>query len=385
MALNETQQLNKLLEQSHYVLVVFKPEFNVDAICSALAWKNFLEKQHKQVDVISGDFTQPKNLKFLEGIEQIKPNIAHLQKFTIKVDVSSAKIDSLSYDIKDDWLSIHLNPKEGIITKNELRTAQSAFKYDLIITINTQDLESLGDTFLNNTDLFYRIPIINIDHNSSNEHFGQINNVDLNCSSTSENIFKVMKLINETDIDKNIATSLLTGIISKTRSFKSINITPNTLNAASELMKIGADRQKIIRHLYYSRSIASLKIWGQALTHLQSEPDIGLVWTCVTRDDFIRSNASEQELDDLIHELIINSPEAKVIVLLYEMPNGSTSTKIRGIVVTDENNDAKSLIQAFEPQGNKKRAWFVVEGKALKEMENIVLENIRTTLEHLNT
>ena len=48
-------------------------------------------------------------------------------------------------------------------SKNELRTAQSGLKYDLIITVNAQDLESLGNVFFNNTDLFYKVPIINFD------------------------------------------------------------------------------------------------------------------------------------------------------------------------------------------------------------------------------
>ena len=50
MALNETQQLNKLLETSRHILVVFGPRHDLDAICGALSWKNFLEKQHRERD-----------------------------------------------------------------------------------------------------------------------------------------------------------------------------------------------------------------------------------------------------------------------------------------------------------------------------------------------
>jgi len=116
-----------------------------------------------------------------------------LQKFTIKVDISKTKIDSLSYDIKDDWLYIHLNPKQGTISKKELRTAQSSFKYDLIITLNSPDLESLGDIFENNTDLFYRVPIINIDHQAGNEHYGATNLVELNKTSAGEIVYFLFK------------------------------------------------------------------------------------------------------------------------------------------------------------------------------------------------
>lgn len=380
MALDKIQQLNKLLVSSHYILVVFSQKQAIDSICCALSWKKFLEKKYKQVDIVCSEFNGCKNLNFLKDIDNIKSALTHLQKFTIKVDVSNTKIDSLSYDIKDGWLSIHLNPVQGTIGKDELRTAQSAFKYDLIITINTPDLESLGDIFINNTDLFYRLPIINLDHNISNEHYGQLNWVEITATSTSETVYKLMKKIDDSLIDEEIATALLAGVISQTRSFKTSNITPYTLHIASELMKQGADREKIIRHLYHNRSISSLKIWGQALSHLQSDYRIGLVWTTITRDDFIRSGSNENELSEVIEELIINSPEAKVILLLYETTEQTARQKIHGLLMTDEQCDAKTLVQSLNPQGHKTKAWFIVEDKTLKQTEEEVLGIIRNNL-----
>src|SRR3989338_9246253 len=153
MSLNETQQLKQLLEKSRHILLVLNSTQNTDSICGAVAWKKWLEKQNKQVDIIADNFVLPKNLRFINGVEEIQPQISHLQKFIVRVDVTNIKIDTLSYDIKDNCLSIYLTPKQGVITKNDLRTAQSSLKYDLIITVNAQDLESLGKIFFNNTDL----------------------------------------------------------------------------------------------------------------------------------------------------------------------------------------------------------------------------------------
>src|SRR3989339_451455 len=173
--LNEIQQIKQEIENCKHVLIVFNNHENTDATASALALFSFLDKNHKSVDIACPNFLPSKNIGFLSGLKNIKSELEHLQKLIIKVDVSHAKIESISYDIKDDWLSIYLTPKNGLITKNELRTAQSSYKYDLIITLNTPELEMLGKTFLNNTDLFYRTTIINIDCNSANDRFGQIN------------------------------------------------------------------------------------------------------------------------------------------------------------------------------------------------------------------
>lgn len=378
MALNEAQQLKHLLESGKHILLVLNSTQNTDSICGAVAWKKFLEKQNKQVDIIADNFVLPKNLKFIKGAEEIQPQISHLQKFILKVDVTHVKIDTLSYDIKDNWLSIYLTPKQGILTKNELRTAQSGLKYDLIITINAQDLESLGKIFFNNTDLFYKVPVINFDNHPGNEHFGQVNFVDLTATSISETIYKTMTQLSALHIDADIATALLAGMISQTQSFKTTNVTPLTLNTASQLMNLGADREKIVKHLFRTKSISSLRIWGEALTHMESDLALGLVWTTITREDFARAGATEDELKELIDELVNNSPEAKLILLLYENTHGEN--KVHGFLSVDKQHDAKVLLQSLQPEGNKKTASFIMTNKTIKEVELEVVEKIKKML-----
>lgn len=373
---NNIQQLQKLLETSRHILAVLGDEQNNDAIAGALALKKFFNKQHKQIDLVSNNFQPPKILSFLTGLEQIKPELTHLQKFIIKVDISKNKIETISYDIKDNWLSINLTPKKGFITKNELRTAQSTYKYDLIITLNALELESLGDIFFNNTDLFYRTPIVNIDHRAGNEHFGQINLVDITATSTSEIIFKTLKQLNASHINEEIATALLTGMISQTRSFKIPNVNPNTLNVAGCLMDLGADREKIIGHLYYTKSISTLKLWGQALSNMQSDHETGLAWTVVTHDNFIRSGTHENDLKDLIHDLISSSPEIKIFLVVYEN-HTVENKKINCLLAVEKYFDALELSKSFNPSGNKKIAAFSFSDKNLKEAEETAIAEIK--------
>ncbi|MDD2758407.1 MAG: hypothetical protein PHD72_03500 [Patescibacteria group bacterium] len=372
--LDTPEQLIKLIENSRRPLIVFGKE-NDDAIAGALALNLFLTKKKKMPTVASPDFSAPTHLGFLRGVADIQPELAHLQKFTIKVDVSKTQLETLSYDVKDGWLAIHLTPKQGIITKNELRTAQSGFKYDLIFTLGAPDLEALGDIFYNNTDLFYRTPVVNIDHRAGNEHFGQLNLVDIAATSTSEIIFKLLEKIGGSEIDEPIATALLTGMIAQTRSFKTPNVTPHTLNMAGRLIDLGADREKIVRHLYRTKSIGTLKLWGQALTNLQTDRATGLVWTTLTRDDFARSGSTEADLKDLIWELIGNSPEAKLILVLFE--SSDNKNEIHGRLTVEKDFDALELLKTFKPKGNKRAAAFVVANQTLKQAEDAVLAHLR--------
>ena len=377
MAFTDIQQLHKLIDDSKNILLAFSAEKNDDHIASALAFKLFFEKQNKQTTICSHSYTTKKHLQFLPNTHEIKTNISNLQRTVIKVDLANAKMESVSYEIKDNWLSIFLTPKEGIIHKEKMQTTQTNSKFDLIITIGANDLESLGEIFFHNTDLFYKTPIINFDNHAGNEHFGQINIVETSASSNAEIIFHTLEQLSAAHIDEKIATCLLTGMISQTNSFKTLNVAPSTLNIASRLMNLGGDREKIIHNLYRTKSISSLKLWGKALNNLQHDREIGMAWTTITRDDFIRSDAGEDELHGIASELIANAPEAKIILLLHEFHDIKHAGKIRGLLTTGKDQNAFEMVAAYNPQGNKKTASFVLDEKTLNEAEKEMVEHLR--------
>ncbi len=351
MSLDENQQLQSIIQKSRHILITFPPHDGGEAIGSALALKMFLEKQNKQVDIVSDGFVLPKNLKFLPTADQIRSNLNHLQKFIIKVDVSKAPMDTISYDIKDGALSIYLTPRSGLITKNELRTAQSTYKYDLIISINSPDKESLGGIFLNNTDLFFRTPLLNIDTKTNNEHYGQINLVNLTAAGSNEIVYEIIKQNGENTITSEIATALLTSLIISTQSFKTTNVNPNTLNYASKLMALGGNREQIVHQLYQTRSLSALKIWGNALSKIKHYYDIKLVSTTLSCEDFALSGASEEDITGLGEELMTTAPEAELILIIYESPTEKGVTK--GIFISEKGRDAREILSPFSPQGSK--------------------------------
>jgi len=382
MALNETEQIKKLLEGKKDILVTFHKNSKGDAIASAVALSLYLEKLGKRVDIVCDNFSLPQNLKFLKKAGNIKDSFPHLQKFVITVDVDKTGLNELSYDIKDDKLRIFVTPKQGFLARENIRTAQSDFKYDLIFILDTQELEGLGSLYDNNTELFYNQPIVNIDHHSANEQFGQVNLVETTATSTGEVLYNLIDDMGQENISDDIATGLLTAIIANTKSFKTQNIKPHTLYLASKLMNLGADRDHIVQNLYRTRSLSTLKLWGQALSHIQQDNSLGLVWTTITRDDFIRSGAHAHELYDIVDELIRNSPEAKLILLFHEQSATDENTnRIHVILDTDKGHDAAELLKPFGlTTGGKKQATTIVTGKNLKEVEEEITKYIRKTV-----
>jgi phosphoesterase RecJ-like protein len=228
--------------------------------------------------------------------------------------------------------------------------------------------------------LFYRTPVVAIDYHVSNERYGQINAVDVTATSSSEIVYQLLRQIDENAISKEIATALLTGMIATTKSFKTANVTPQALNVASNLIKLGGERELIIQNLYRTRSLATLKLWGQALTHLKSDTAHGIVSTVITREDFIHSGAEAQDVKGVVDDLISNLPEAKVIVLLYELPHEKELNKVYGLVSSERQHDALLLTRELHGTGDKKQATFCLEGKNLHEHETAIIETIKQAL-----
>ncbi len=378
--LNEKEQFKQLVSDSHHVLVVFDNSENIDAIASALALSQFLEKMNKAVDIACSDFVIPKNINFLEGVKNIKNELTHLQKLIVKVDISNAKIENLSYDIKDNWLSIYLTPKNGLLTKNELRTAQSTYKYDLIITLETPSLENLGKIFLNNTDLFYRTNIINIDCHTTNERYGQLNYIDSNATSISEIIFQLAKHLYEPSLNEKVSTTLLTGMIAATHSFKTNNVTPLTLQLASELINHGANRERIIQNLYRTRSLSALKLWGCVLSKLKIDSSNHFAWSSISKEEFAHAGAKQDDLKDIIPELISNSPEVDMTMLLYETENKEGQKIISGILHSKKGHDTQNILKHHNPIGTKNEARFNLNNISLNDAEQTLIEEIKKSL-----
>lgn len=372
MALNEKQQIFEYINKSKHILITGKEEFDGDGVASGLGLYFFLEKINKRADLIFLETNIPENFNFLPGKEVLKNKLGELQKLIIKIEAKDAQPSELSYDKTDEGLYIYLTPKSGLLKPEHIKTESSDYKYDLIIVLGSPDLESLGKIYSQHADFFFNTPIINIDHQPNNEHFGQINIVNLNASSVSEIIFDTIHHFGEGLVDSKIATCLYTGMTVKTKSFKHINLTPNTLNIASQLITQGADRQNIIHHLYRTKSVNTLKLWGRALARLQYDDQVKIGWSQLTEKDFTLTQTKENDLKNIIDELLSETPEADIIIIFYEWEKIS-----KAIVYTTPNYDALKLTKKYESQGNKQLAKIEFPNKNILELEREVIQEIQ--------
>lgn len=365
--LTQEQQIFEQIKKANTILVTFSRASGGDAVAAGLATYLFLKKLGKKVEIVMEDDHKEKSLSFLPAKNEIKHQLDNLRKFIISLDIRHTKVGQIQYKVEAETLDFIVSPLDGFFTKEDITSKSSGFKYDLIFVLSTRDLESLGQIYDHDTEFFYQTTIINIDHQAANESFGQINVIDLNTVSTTEILFNLFSNYDRSLIDEDIATCLLAGMIIATKSFKTNNISPQALGTASQLIAMGARREEIVNHLYRSRSLNLLKLWGIVLARLSSNFDGKIISSVINADDFQKTKTETKDLYEVIDELIVNIPQAKIIVLIYEQLVEETR-KVEALIYGVKNLDVASLITELNPEGNKSLVR-VKSSKPIKEFE----------------
>lgn len=383
--LNLEQQVFHHLEKSSNILIVFpthqqSPAKDGDALASALALYLFLKKIGKTVDITTTEKkTSSDPLSFLPSFNQIKNSLQNIRRFIVSVNISQAKIHNIRYTVDNDRLNFIISPKNGWFKPEDVSAKAGDFQYDLIVVIGATDLESLGVLYDDNVEFFYKTTVINIDHQAANEEFGQINYVDVNAVSTTEILFFLLKNFHANILDEEITTCLLAGIIQQTKNFKTANLTPRTLLTTSELIDRGAKREEIVDHLYRSRDINSLKLWGRILNNLKTENNNSLLWSVLSATDFQQTASSPSKLIDLVDELIANVPSAKLVAIIYESGPGETNVSLFSL----KNLNALEILREYSPLGTSKNASATTRDDLQSVVKKLV-PLLKTSLDKIN-
>lgn len=329
MSLDSVKQLEALLKQSRDVVLFLPESASGDEIGSAWALAFFFQKMGLKTMVTCAlDEYQKERFSFLKQPENVSPTLFGVRDFVLSFNTQFNRIMDVRTERDDNELRIIITPEKGAIDPRDFSFIPARFKYDVAIVLGCPDKEKIGKAYRDNPDIFYEVPVVNIDCKSENEHFGQINLVDVTATSTAEVISDILEKIHPDFIDETIAQCLLTGIIDATSSFQKKNTTPKALHAAASLMTKGADQQIIVRYLYKTQSFHLLKLWGRVMAKLHWEDDLKFMWAPIFLDDFVQSRSSMKDVPLILEKIRENYSSGKIFMLLY----AETPESVRGIL-----------------------------------------------------
>ncbi|MBU1992717.1 MAG: bifunctional oligoribonuclease/PAP phosphatase NrnA [Patescibacteria group bacterium] len=207
------------------------------------------------------------------------------------------------------------------------------------------------------------VPVVNIDHHSSNDYFGTINIVDSDAASTTLILYRYFAWLDLSIITPEVATDLLIGIYNDTGSLMHSNTTREIFEVSADLAKKGAKSFVISKHLFKNTPLSTLKLWGRVFSNVKVNED-GVAMSVVCEKDFEECGANQDELSGVV-DMVNAIPGIKFAVILNEDGQGNVKGSFR---TPREDVDLSEIAGVFGGGGHRKAAGFSMPGKVEKEV-----------------
>jgi phosphoesterase RecJ-like protein len=215
--------------------------------------------------------------------------------------------------------------------------------------------------------------IVNVDHHPSNSRFGDLNVIDPESSAVGQMVTRMLDHFGY-PITPTIATNLYVALLTDTGGFRHENTTPQALEDAARLARLGADPGQIATLVYKMRPETTLKLSGLALATMRVELEGRLAWAKVTRRMLREAAAVMAESEGIIDTL--NSIAGLELAILFKEVS-ATLTKIS--VRSRGGVDAAAMCAIFGGGGHIRAAGAEIE-KPMDEAVKLVLATAKESI-----
>jgi phosphoesterase RecJ-like protein len=223
--------------------------------------------------------------------------------------------------------------------------------YDGAFIIECSDVERPGLPGLGNQF------VVNIDHHSTTEPFGDINWIDSTAAAVGEMIYNLCKALG-VEVTKEIAECIYTALLTDTGSFHFSNTTERTLKIASELVRRGVKPARISQALYYSYPYSRIKLLGLVLSSIERDESGKVAWVTMDRAMMCEAEAAEEDADGIVnHALSVGQVEA--VAFFKELSPGTYRISLRS---KGKTNVAR-IAETFGGGGHRNAAGCRIDGE----------------------
>jgi len=234
--------------------------------------------------------------------------------------------------------------------------------------VDCSDLTRVGDAIQGEAR-----PDINIDHHITNLEFARLNLVDTKAVATAEILAEQIPVWG-LPLNEQVASALLTGLITDTLGFRTSNMTSKALRMAADLVDVGIDLPELYRQALIGRSYEALKYWGTGLSNLDREN--GLVWASLTIKDRKEVNYPGRDDADLIN-MLSSVNDSQVAMVFVEQSDGRVKVSWR----SQPGIDVSQLALHFGGGGHPSASGAEIPGD-LEEVKLRVIDRTREYLHH---
>ncbi|HEY0615410.1 MAG TPA: bifunctional oligoribonuclease/PAP phosphatase NrnA [Candidatus Elarobacter sp.] len=160
--------------------------------------------------------------------------------------------------------------------------------------------------------------MLDIDHHLGNSHFGALNYVIPTEASTGTCVLRLLHALN-VQITPEIATCILTTIMTDTGAFMHTNTTAAVLRMSAEMIELGADKPLITEEIFANKRFAATKLLGMALERAVLQDDGRYCWTYVDEEMLRACQADGEDTEEIVQHLrAVDGVEAAALFKAYE-------------------------------------------------------------------
>ena len=232
--------------------------------------------------------------------------------------------------------------------------------YDLFICMDCGDLQRLGFS----QKLFLEAKqTACIDHHVSNEAFADVNYIVPDASSTSELVYNLL------DYDKmslETAEALYMGIAHDTGIFRYSCTSPETMEAAAQLMRKGVDTAKITDRTYYEKTYVQNQILGKALLESIMVLDQRCIVSVMRLKEMKFFQAKPSDLEGIVSQMR-QTKGVEVAMFLHETAPQTFKVSLR----SKEQVDVSRIAKYFGGGGHVRAAGVTMKGSVHDVINNL--------------
>jgi phosphoesterase RecJ-like protein len=171
-----------------------------------------------------------------------------------------------------------------------------------------------------------RANMLDIDHHLGNSHFGAFNYVLPSECSTGTAVIHLLRGLG-VEIDKDIATCLLTTIMTDTGGFMHSNTLPEVLETSAGLMRAGADKEEITEQIFANKRVAATRLLGRVIDAMQFSHDGRYCYSFVDDAMFAQTGADGEDTEDVVN--VLRAQEGVEVAALFKAFDGEIRVSLR--------------------------------------------------------
>ena len=250
-----------------------------------------------------------------------------------------------------------------------LKQVSDIKKYDLAIALDCADSKILEGY----SDYFEKAKMrIVIDHHGSNTMYGDINFVDPVAPACCQILIGMFKYL-EIELTKDMATCIMTGIVTDTGGFCH-NATSETFEFAADILRLGVNVSEIFRRTLHTRNKASFELNKRAMDRMEFLENGKIAFTYITKKDEEEVGAVQGDHEGIV-EVGKSVENVEVSIFLHEKDDKGFKISLRSL----EYVNVAEIAIMLGGGGHTKAAGAYSKG-TVEEIKNKIVNEVKKQL-----